>query len=303
MRSIGREGEHEINAFPEFDIERARKIAQAYEDMLHDPTHPEVKRSYDALVDETMAQYRALKDAGYEFKFNADDPYALSPSMGYADVVNNGRLTVFPTETGGFGSSVHDQSGIQPLLIGVGRVGDLPNATANDAFRAVHDMYGHFGPGNPFFRGPGEERAWYAHQKMYSPEALPAMTNETRGQNSWVNYGPYAEHNKTAEGADTVFAEQKTGLLPEFTMDIPEGYARGGYATQGGVKAVAKGVRAGEQAIQDAVRLAKEFMADKLQGPASSISDKMLIPPAANADVAAPALPNAPRNQRNSFQN
>jgi hypothetical protein len=290
MRSIGREGEHEINAFPEFDIERARKIAQAYEDMLHDPTNPAVKRSYDALVDETMAQYRALKDAGYEFKFNADDPYALSPSMGYADVVNNGRLTVFPTETGGFGSSVHDQSALQPLLIGVGRVGDLPNATANDAFRAVHDMYGHFGPGNPFFRGPGEERAWFAHQKMYSPEALPAMTNETRGQNSWVNYGPYAEHNKTAKGADTVFAEQKTGLMPEFTMDIPEGYARGGYATQGGVKAVAKGVQAGEQAIQDAVRLAKEFMADKLQGPASLISDKMLIPPAANADVAAPGI-------------
>ena len=254
MRSIGRENQNEINAFPEFDIERARKIAQAYEDMLHDPTHPDVKRSYDALVDETMAQYRALKDAGYEFKFNSNDPYALSPSMGYADVVNNGRLTVFPTETGGFGSSVHDQSAMQPLLVGVGQVGDLPNATANDAFRAVHDMFGHHGTGNPFFRDEGEERAWVAHKNMYSPEALLAMTNETRGQNSWVNYGPYGEQNRKAKGADTVYAEQKAGLLPEWTMDVPEQYARGGYADGRAVKPLAGASNEIGEAIATAIK-------------------------------------------------
>ena len=40
------------------------------------------------------------------------------------------------------------------------------------------------------------------------------MTSETRGQNSWVNFGPEAAFNATASGADTVYADQKTGLLP-----------------------------------------------------------------------------------------
>jgi hypothetical protein len=93
---------------------------------------------------------------------------------------------------------------------------DLDNATANDAFRVVHDALGHFGPGNPFFRAPGEERAWLAHSRSYSPDALPAATSETRGQNSWVNYGPQAEANRGASGANTVYADQKAGLLPDW---------------------------------------------------------------------------------------
>ena len=53
---------------------------------------------------------------------------------------------------------------------------------------------------------------------MYSPEALPAMTTETRGQNSWVNFGPHAAQNKGASAADTVYAPQKTGILPDWVM-------------------------------------------------------------------------------------
>jgi hypothetical protein len=52
---------------------------------------------------------------------------------------------------------------------------------------------------------------------MFSPEALPAATSETRGQNSWVNFGPYAELNKTASPISTQYAEQKTGLMPAWT--------------------------------------------------------------------------------------
>lgn len=45
------------------------------------------------------------------------------------------------------------------------------------------------------------------------------MTSETRGQNSWVNFGPHAEANKGASGADTIYAENKAGLLPEWAWE------------------------------------------------------------------------------------
>ena len=58
---------------------------------------------------------------------------------------------------------------------------------------------------------------------MYSDLARPAMTNETRGQNSWVNYGPYGDKNRTADAEHTVFAPQKIGLLPDWVMNEGSG--------------------------------------------------------------------------------
>ncbi len=40
------------------------------------------------------------------------------------------------------------------------------------------------------------------------------MTSETRGQNSWVNFGPHAEHNRYADGDNTIYADQKVMLMP-----------------------------------------------------------------------------------------
>ena len=67
------------------------------------------------------------------------------------------------------------------------------------------------------FRAEGEENAWRSHAAMYSPLARGAMTSETRGQNSWVNFGPYAAANKHASAADTHYADQKIGLMPKWT--------------------------------------------------------------------------------------
>lgn len=232
MRSIGREGEHVISAFPKHDPDLARAIATAYEEMQHNPTDPKVKRAYDAMIDETLAQYKALKDTGLDFTFTKEGQpyrYGRNPASGYEDIVNRGRMEVFPTEQG-YGSLDFDAVD-NPLLKRVGKIGDLENATANDAFRIVHDIYGHYGPGNPFFRAPGEERAWMLHSKMFSPEALPAMTAETRGQNSWVNFGPHAEFNKNALGGETIYADQKAGIMPDWTLIPSEKYARGGQPT------------------------------------------------------------------------
>jgi hypothetical protein len=94
--------------------------------------------------------------------------------------------------------------------------GQMRNVTANDLFRAVHDAFGHGLEGAPF-RARGEENAWQAHVRLFTGPAVAAITSETRGQNSWLNYGPYGDKNRSARVEDTVFAEQKVGLMPEWT--------------------------------------------------------------------------------------
>lgn len=212
----------EVNSFAPLNPAFASKVASAFDAMKHEPYDPVVRRAYEALIDDTMSQYRAARDTGVDIRFlkpGQADPYAESPALGYEDIVNNGRLFVFPTDQG-FGT-LNAAEADNPLLRRVGRVGDKDDAVANDAFRVVHDLYGHFGPGNPFFRAPGEERAYQLHSGMFSKEALPAATAETRGQNSWVNYGPFGQQNRTATGADTVYADQKIGKLPDWASAPP----------------------------------------------------------------------------------
>ena len=222
MQSVGRPGEHVIREYPEFDEELARRLSRAYDEMKHDPSDPRVQRSYQALADETMAQLDKIKDSGLDIRFlkpGMEDPYARSPALGYADIVENNRLYTYPTDFG-FGTTDANAELLStfkhPLLTPIGRLGDKDNAVVNDAFRVVHDAFGHFGPGNPFFRHKGEERAWLNHAPMYSPEARPAAAVELRGQNSYLNFGPNAEHNAKASGADTIYADQKLGLMPEW---------------------------------------------------------------------------------------
>jgi hypothetical protein len=222
MRGRGIYDFRPLDEYPRFSDDRASAIAMAYADMAHDPSNPAVKRAYDAMIQETLDQYNALRDTGIDFKFLREgmtDPYAASPGLGYRDMVENGRLWVFPTDFG-FGTNSAFDPSTNPLLKRVGRIGDKSDAVANDAFRVVHDAFGHYGPGNPFFRHQGEERAWVEHSRMYGPEARGAMTSETRGQNSWLNFGPYGQQNRTALGADTVFADQKTGLMPDWTYGL-----------------------------------------------------------------------------------
>ena len=117
--------------------------------------------------------------------------------------------------------------------------GDMHKVTANDLFRAVHDAFGH-GLEGAGFRGRGEENAWQAHVRLYYGPAIEAMTTETRGQNSWLNYGPYGESNRTAKVQETTFAQNKIGLLPEWTWT--EG--RAGDMEEGGGPQASLGNRA-----------------------------------------------------------
>ena len=196
------------------DEVRAKKIAAAYDKMQNNPSDKKVKKAYDALIEETQAQYEALKKAGYNFEFMPEgaDVYG-NPRNAINDIVTNKHMFVFPTESG-FGSLTPAQAS-NPLLIKTGEKWGGKDVTANDLFRAVHDVFGHSKHGVGF-RATGEENAYQSHAKMYSPEALPAATSETRGQNSWLNFGPYGNRNKKAKTEDTIFADQKAGLLPDW---------------------------------------------------------------------------------------
>ena len=83
------------------------------------------------------------------------------------DIVEHARIRVMSTRaTGGAHALLDDET--------------------NDAFRAVHDFFGHAGTGRNF-SADGEEAAYRHHRTMFTRAALPALTTETRVQNALNN--------------------------------------------------------------------------------------------------------------------
>jgi hypothetical protein len=213
-----RQGEYvEIN--PEF----AESLAAAYEAMPHDPKNKKVKEAFADLAKQVRQQYDALVNAGYQFTFfdSTNDPYDGNPWNAMRDLRTNKRMAVYGTYDG-YGTEGITGAAIEnnPMLQDTGlrwpdQEGVTHPVTVNDLFRAVHDAFGH-GLEGAGFRARGEENAFQAHARLFTGPALGALATETRGQNSWMNFGPHAEKNKTAKVEDSVFAEQKTGLLPEW---------------------------------------------------------------------------------------
>jgi len=211
--------------YVDVDPARAARIADAYDAMQHAPQDPAVQEAYANLIQQTLAQYRALEAAGYQFWFydTTNDPYDGNPQNAMRDLRSTQSMAVFSTEAG-YGSNATDLDvADNPMLADTGiewpygaADGPMRRVLANDLFRAVHDAFGH-GLEGASFRARGEENAWQAHVRLFTGSAIAAITSETRGQNSWLNFGPYADANKTARVEDTIFADQKTGLMPEWT--------------------------------------------------------------------------------------
>jgi hypothetical protein len=198
----------------------ASRVADAYDEMPHAPNDPRVKSAYDAMGREVSDQFEFVtQQAGVKMEpwTQPGQPYANSAEM-MADVRKNNRLYYFPSEAG-YGQGQAQAIGEFPLLQ-PGRSGQ----PVNDEFRAIHDYFGHARRGHQF--GPlGEENAYREHASLFSNEAIPALTTETRGQNSWVNAG---KHLRRPDGSlpkrgdpdfikpqDRPFAEQKAGILPK----------------------------------------------------------------------------------------
>lgn len=219
----------------------AREYAIAYDAMPDAPLDPLVRASYRQMGQETLDQLDALLQAGYRFEFMPQDeagrfidPYAATPRLALEDLRDNRRMFTFPTE-GGYGT-LSEASEKNPLLASAPYMGKAAfngePFVINDAFRAVHDALGH-GPMGAGFRARGEENAFRHHTALYSDLARPAVTAETRGQNSFVNFSPrviddpnhpgygrtVADWNKGRSAIDTVYADQKAGLLPDFVMN------------------------------------------------------------------------------------
>lgn len=216
----------ETTSVKKIDNGLAKAIKDAYDALpVDDSKNPEVKAAYEKAAKEIDSQFNYLtKDLGIKVEFIKDDPYKNSEEM-FDDIINNKRLKVYQ---GGephpfLGDSTKDASGF----------------TANEKLRAIHDYFGHFVNRNQFGK-VGEEAAWVDHSKMFSPEAQRAISTETRGQNSWVNFsgvndaaiekmqkgnqlikeGKVTEGNKLIQEGQSEFkfAEQKVALMPkEFT--------------------------------------------------------------------------------------
>lgn len=216
-----------IQTYQPTDPALGAKIAQAFEQMKHNPNDPATKASYDALAKETMAQWQSLKATGLKvdwIKPGQEDPYADTPRSAERDVSENNHWWGFPTDEG-FGSDPTLKG--NPMLKDSGEVIGGRHALVNDVFRIVHDMYGHIKDGNGFTPS-GEDNAWRSHAAMFSPLARKALTTETRGQTDWVNFGPHGESNRAKlygtnavssnTGGGVVYAPQKIGLLPDWAQ-------------------------------------------------------------------------------------
>jgi len=196
------------------DESRARKIAEAYETLpIDDSSDPAVRGAYHQLIEEIELQWNyAIEVMGVTFdpwRYEGQ-PYTTNSAKMFADVRNDHHLYFYQ------GGDTH------PLL---GKVDPATGLSMNDKFRAIHDLFGHAAEGYSF--GPrGEENAWIRHSQMFSAEAQGAVTTETRGQNSWVNFG---NHNYDAVGkhrnsplADRPYATQKAALLPTEFMEFKQ---------------------------------------------------------------------------------
>lgn len=229
-RNTGIEPGRQMTDWAKIDHGNAREYARAYDQMADDPSDPLVSASYKQLGRETVDQLQALHDAGYRFDFmpSGYDPYAASPRLALEDLRNNKHLYVFPTEEG-YGTLSEAQQA-NPLLRPVRGMSHIFNGSPfveNDAFRAVHDSLGH-GPIAAGFRAEGEENAFRNHAGLYSDLARIGLGNETRGQNSFVNFSDrfvpekgmtVAQWNKGKSGADTIYADQKAGVMPDFVYN------------------------------------------------------------------------------------
>jgi hypothetical protein len=176
----------EQTRYAKVDRARAEAVASEYDAMVHAPNDPEVKAAYEAMAKETIAQYEAILEHHPELKIEFidyakdGDPYAATPRLAILDVLENNHFAVFSTRDG-YGSSSFDPSA-SPMLAETKHKISGQTALVNDLFRVVHDYFG------------------------------PRRAART----AWVNYGPHGEANRAANGADTIYADQKVDVMPDW---------------------------------------------------------------------------------------
>jgi hypothetical protein len=178
------------------DHQRAYATAKAYERGLTAPEDTTVRSSYEAMRQHVNEQYdfmtrpREHGGLGIQHEVTPEDPY---PDVkGVAEDVAQGRIKTFATASTGKHEFFSDEE--------------------NDKFRAVHDVFGHIAIGRGF-NASGEDAAYQSHAQMFPKEAHAALASETRGQNSYLNYGPTGDF-ASQEGKLIRVPEWVHGELP-----------------------------------------------------------------------------------------
>jgi hypothetical protein len=213
----------------------SKMMSKEYEKVKDLPNDPAVRASYEAMMDEVIDQYDFIVSKGLKVVKHTGkgEPYANSTEM-LKDLKDNNTLKFLPNEVA-FGQGDTDTTGNIGLEPSGRKLEDGYELTKSEAFRVVHDYFGHGILGNQF--GPiGEENATLQHLDLFSDLAAPAVILQTRGQNSWVNFsgtndeaaklrsdarkltkeGKTEEANKLLKKAEEIFkfAEPKIGVFP-----------------------------------------------------------------------------------------
>lgn len=163
-------------------------VADAYEALPLRAYTLQTEAAYAALSYGVRRQFQWLEMHGLRFTptdAHIFDAYPDALAM-MADVRDNGHLLVF---TGGEPN---------PLF-----------AATNYQFRAIHDVFGHVAA-DVDFSVQGEDIAYRVHRQSFTRLSGLALATETRGQNLWVHYGPYAH----LPLRNRPYAVQKAALLP-----------------------------------------------------------------------------------------
>jgi len=213
--------------------------AKNYDDLL--------EKAYRQLAKETSEQFDRLP-VSMSFHKSGEGNYRGAKEMA-ADVHGNDHLYVFQ------GGDKHDF---------LNQVDPHTGLNENEKFRAVHDLFGHAIHGNEF--GPaGEEKAWGIHKQMYSPLAQLAMTAETRGQNSVVNYTPLNAKLKA-----------EVAQLREMQMESKRRRDTEGYKMA--TKAIEDAFQGFQYAPQKAILLPPEYLSAEYKGGMPDYVRKLITP-------------------------
>jgi hypothetical protein len=197
------------------DTDLARKIASAFDNNPLWDKGAFTSACYIRLMEELDAQFQFARDwlrvtiEPWRDE-TVEQPYQNSSEM-VEDVRTNHHLYVF-------------MGGEEHPLLGCGYNTEF---TFTAVFRAVHDLFGHAAEGFEF--GPrGEENAWIHHSMMVSKQAQIALTTETRGANSWVNF--FGDHEQLPP-RERPYAQQKCMVLPAWCCEWRAALARKKEAT------------------------------------------------------------------------
>ncbi len=211
-----------------YDRDLGKALAAAYDKAAHNPDSPAVKKSYEALSKEVIAQYKAIEKAGYTLEpvVSQESPYKNGMDV-KRDLEENKHM-FFNLSESAFGSqsgeTVEKNLAHNHMLERSGISLGGKEMLVNDLFRAIHDFFGHARKGVSF--GPrGEFNAWREHAALFSKAAQGALAAETIGQTAWTQFGPHLldkAGNVLKPGDEGFtprknrpFADQKNILLPD----------------------------------------------------------------------------------------